>query len=144
MDNLLLLEYKEKKGQFHHNMVNDHHPQTEPDTYGWETIALTNEEKAILFCNIMNCKLHRREIAKQPPYTTDYIKKEWKFFSYVYNYMIAYAENVPEKKRFIQEHFDQTEALARLSNGHFSDIKEEKELPCAWEYDPFDFKDANF
>ena len=53
MDNLLLLEYKEKKGQFHHNMVNDRHPQTEPDTYGWETIALTNEEKANLFCNIM-------------------------------------------------------------------------------------------
>ena len=51
---------------------------------------------------------------------------------------------MPEKKRFIQEHFDKTEALARLSNGHFSDIKEEKELPCAWEYDPFDFKDANF
>ena len=88
--------------------------------------------------------MHRRETAKQPPYTTDYVKKEWKLFCYVYNYMIAYVENVPEKKRFIQEHFNKTEALARLGNGHFSDIKEDKELLWAWEYDPFDFNDANF
>lgn len=58
--------------------------------------------------------------------------------------MIAYAENVPEKERFIQEHFNKTEALARLGNGHFSDIKEDKELLWAWKYDSFDFNDANF
>ena len=34
--------YKEKTGQFHHNMVRDHKLQWEPNTYGWETIAYTD------------------------------------------------------------------------------------------------------
>jgi len=50
----------------------------------------------------------------------------------------------PEQKEFIQKHFNEPEALARLGNGHFSDIKEEKELPWAWEYDPHNFIESNF
>ncbi len=59
MAELMLLEYKD--GQFHHNMVRDRRPQWEPNTNGWETIALTDEDKAGVFGNIMECKLHRRE-----------------------------------------------------------------------------------
>lgn len=144
MENLLLLEYKEKTGQFHHNMVNNSGPGFQPDTYGWESIAYTDEDKARLFCNIMDCKLHRREALKQPPYTAEYIRKEWKHFCYVYNYIISEITIQPELKEFVKKNFNNTEALARLGNGHFSDIKEDKMLPWAWEYDPRSFKDSNF
>ena len=144
MDTLMLLEYKEKKGSFHFNMVKDHRPQTEPNTYDWETIAFTYESKANVFCNIMYCKLHRREALKQPPYTAEYIRKEWKHFSFVYNFIVSKMEIPTGEKEYIEKHFDETDALARLGNGHFSDVKDDKELSWAWEYDPFDFKDANF
>ena len=142
MADLMLLEYKD--GQFHHNMVRDRRPQWEPNTNGWETIALTDEDKAGVFGNIMECKLHRREALKQPPYTTEYIRKEWKLFCYAYNYIVGVIEIAPEQKEFIQKHFNEPEALARLGNGHFSEIKENEELPWAWEYDPLNFIDSNF
>ena len=47
MADLMLLEYKEKTGQFHHNMVRDRRAQWEPNTNGWETIAYTDEDKGI-------------------------------------------------------------------------------------------------
>lgn len=144
MPELMLLEYKEKKGQFHYNMVIDHRVQDEPNTFGWETIALTYEDKARVFCNIMDCKLHRREALKQPPYTAEYIRKEWKHFCYVYNHIASKMKIETGEKEYIEKHFIEEEALARLGNGHFSDIKEDKELPWAWEYEPTDFNDSNF
>jgi len=144
MGSLMLLEYKEETGQFHHNMVRNNRPQSEPDTYGWETIALTDEDKAGLFCNIIDCKLHRRTALKQPPYKADYIKKEWKHFCYIYNYIIGYIDVSPEMKNMIKENFNEPETLAKLGNAHFSELKEDNELPWAWEYDPFNFKDSNF
>ena len=144
MADLMLLEYKEKTGQFHHNMVRDRRAQWEPNTNGWETIAYTDEDKAWVFGNIMECKLHRREALKQPPYTTEYIRKEWKLFCYAYNYIVGVIEIAPEQKEFIQKHFDERKALAQLGNGHFSEIKENEELPWAWEYDPHNFIESNF
>lgn len=144
MAELMLLEYKEKTGQFHHNMVIDRKLQWEPNTYGWETIAYTYEDKAMIFENVMDCKLHRREALKQPPYTAEFIRKEWKHYCYAYNCIVSAIEITPEQKKFIQEHFNVAEALARLGNGHFSDLKTNKELPWAWEYDPHNLIDSNF
>ena len=144
MNTLMLLEYKETKGEFHFNMVDERRPQSEPNTYGWETIAFTYEEKADVFCNIMYCKLHRREALKQPPYTAEYIRKEWKHFCYVYNFIVCKMKIARGEKEYIEKHFNETDALARLGNGHFSDIKDDKELPWAWEYDPHNFNDSNF
>lgn len=144
MDTLMLLEYKEKKGQFHYNMVKDHRPQTEADTYGWETIAFTYEAKARVFSTIMDCKLHRREALKQPPYTAEYMRKEWKHFCFVYNYIVSKMEIAEGEKEYIGKHFIAADALAKLGNGHFSDIREDKELSWAWEYDPFNFEESNF
>jgi len=53
--NKILLEYKEKTGQFHYNVVEKHRPETQPNTYGWESIAFTEEEKATIFCDILYC-----------------------------------------------------------------------------------------
>ena len=144
MKEMILLEYKESKGQWHYNPVNNHRPKDEPDTYGWESIAFTEEEKASVFTYMMDCKLHRRAALKQPPYTAEYIRKEWKLFCYMYNRIIKSLEITPELKEQVSENFNNIEALARLGHGGFSDVKEEKELPWAWEYDPFDYKDANF
>lgn len=44
MENLIILEYKESKGQWHYNSVNNHRPKEEPDTYGWESIAFTESQ----------------------------------------------------------------------------------------------------
>ena len=76
MEKLIILEYKESKGQWHYNSVNNFRLKEEPDTYGWESIAFTEEEKASIFTYMMDCKLHRREALKQPPYTAEYIRKE--------------------------------------------------------------------
>ena len=144
MENLIILEYKESKGQWHYNSVNNHRPKEEPDTYGWESIAFTEEKKASIFTYIMDCKLHRREATKQPPYTAEYIRKEWKLFLYMFNRIIKSYEVTPEMKNMIDKNFNDVESLARLGHGGFSDEKEDKGLPWAWEYDPLDFMDSNF
>ena len=144
MAELMLLEYKEEAGQFHHNMVRERRPQWEPNTNGWETIALTDEDKAGLFEDVIDCKLHRREKLNQPPYTTEYIRKEWKHFCYVFNSIICSLDLFKDQKEFVEKHFDGRKALARLGNGHFSDLKEENELSWAWEYDPHNLIDSNF
>lgn len=61
MERLIILEYKESKGHWHYNVINNERANDEPDTYGWESIALTEEDKARIFKNMMDCKLHRRE-----------------------------------------------------------------------------------
>ena len=144
MDNLIILEYKESKGQWHYNPVNNRRPKEEPDTYGWESIAYTEEEKASIFTYMMDCKLHRQEATKQPPYTAEYIRKEWKLFCYMFNSIIKSYKVTPEMKELVDKNFNDVEALARLGHGGFADEKEDKELPWAWEYDPLDFVDSNF
>lgn len=144
MKEMILLEYKESKGQWHDIPVENHRPKDEPNTNGWESIALTEEEKANVFTYMMDCKLQRREALKQLPYTTEYIKKEWKLFCYMYNSIIKSLEITPELKEKVSKNFNDVDALARLGHGSFSDVKEDKGLPWAWEYDPFDYKDANF
>ena len=144
MENLIILEYKESKGHWHYNPVKDNRPKDVPDTYGWESIAYTEEEKARIFTYMMDCKLHRREAVKQSPYTADYIRKEWKLFCYMFNSIIQSFEITPELKEQVNKNFNDADALARLGHGGFSDLKEDKELPWAWEYDPLDFMDSNF
>lgn len=61
MEGLMILEYNESKGHWHYNVINNGKTSDEPDTYGWESIALTEEDKARIFTNMMDCKLHRRE-----------------------------------------------------------------------------------
>ena len=48
----ILLEYNQQQGLFHHNSIYNGRFNSEPNTYGWEPIALTLESKASLFCNI--------------------------------------------------------------------------------------------
>lgn len=143
--NRILLEYKEKRGQFHYNYIEQgNRPNTQPDTYGWESIAFTDECKADVFINYMNCKLHRREALKLSPYTAEQIRKEWKHFCFIYNSIIKDIEITPGLKEFVSRNFDDTKALARLGNGHFADIKANEDLDWAWEYDPYSYTDSNF
>lgn len=144
MVEMMFLQYKEKTGQFDYIEIENRRPKYPLGEYGWETIALTYEDRANLFCNVMESKLHRREARKLPPYTAEHIKKEWKQFCYIYNFIVTQIEISPGEKEYISKHFNPTEALARLCNGHFSDIKEEQELSNAWEYNPRDFNDSNF
>jgi len=144
MKEMILLEYNETKGLWNDNPIENHRPKDEPATYGWEPIAFTEEDKASVFTYMMDCKLHRREALKQPPYTTEYIRKEWKLFCYMYNSIIKSLEITPELKENVDKNFNDVDALARLGHGNFSDVKEDKELPWAWEYNPLDYKDANF
>ena len=48
----ILLEYNQQQGLFHYNTIYNGRFNSEPNTYGWEPIALTLESKASLFCNI--------------------------------------------------------------------------------------------
>lgn len=144
MENKILLEYKEKSGQFHTNPVTEGKLFSQPNTDDWESIAFTDEDKASVFCNMMYCKLHRREALKQTLYSTEYIRKEWKHFCYVYNSIIQYIDITPELKEMVAQNFDDAKALARLGNGHFADIKTDMDLDWAWEYDPLNYVDSNF
>lgn len=142
--NKILLEYKEKTGQFHYNVVEKHRPETQPNTYGWESIAFTEEEKATIFCDMLYCKLHRREALKLPPYTAEHIRKEWKQFCFIFNSIIKNFDITPELKEMVSMNFDETKTLARLGNGHFAEIKAEEELDWAWEYNPHSYNESNY
>jgi|P1105metagenome_2_1110788.scaffolds.fasta_scaffold08479_3 hypothetical protein len=142
--NLMILEYKESKGQWHYNMVRNNVPQSEPDSYGWASIAYTEERKARVFTYMMDCKMHQREREGLEPYKTEEIKKEWKLFCYVYNSIIRYIEITDEDKAIEEKYFDNTAALARLGHAAFSDVKEDRELDDAWEYDSLSLIDSNF
>ena len=141
---LIILEYKESIGQWKYNMVRNNVPNNEPDSYGWSSIAYTEERKARIFTYMMDCKMHQRERDGLEPYTTEYIKKEWKLFCYVYNSIIRYIEITDQDKALAEKYFDNTEALARLGHAAFSDVKEDRELDDAWDYDPLSLKDANY
>ena len=141
---LMILEYKESKGQWHYNMVRNNVPKNEPDSYGWASIAFTEERKARVFTYMMDCKMHQREREGLEPYSTEYIKKEWKLFCYVYNTIIKTIEITDEDKTIVADNFDDTKALARLGHAGFSDLMEDFELEPAEYYDPMDFVDANF
>lgn len=144
MSNTILLEYKQTKGQWHFNMVIDGKPHDQSGVYDWDIIAYTTEDKARIFTNMMDCKLHKREHQNLTPYTTEHIRKEWKLFCYVFNEIVQTIEITPELKAMVNVKYNSATALARLGNGHFSDLKEDEELDWAWEYDPLNFLDSNF
>ena len=141
---LMILEYKESIGQWHYNMIWNNAPKSQPDTYGWDSIAYTEERKARVFTYMMDCKMHQRVREGLEPYKTEEIKKEWKLFCYVYNSIIRNIEISDEDKAMAEKYFDDTVALARLGHAAFSDVKEDYELDDAWEYDTLSFKDSNF
>ena len=141
-DDLLLLEYKESKGQWHYNMVVNKRLQMQPDTYGWASIALTHDRKANIFTYMMDCKIHQREREGAAYFTVEEVKKEWKLFGYMYNSILNQIRlELSDGK--IKSHFNNAEALARLGHESFSDVKADKDLSDAWDYNPFDFKDSN-
>ena len=143
-DTLYLLEYNQKKGIWHYNRIEGEKPREKTDTNGFAPIAITRDRKASIFTFIMDCKLHKREAVGLLPYKTEHVKKEWKQFCYVYNFIIMHLEVTDFEKEMVQKFFDPAESLARLGHGGFSDVKEDKDLPWAWEYNPLDFKDSNF
>jgi hypothetical protein len=140
----IILEYKESIGQWHYNMIWNNVPKSQPDSFGWDSIAYTEERKARVFTYMMDCKIHQRERDGLEPYKTEEIKKEWKLFCYVYNSIIKYIEITDEDKAMEEKYFDSTIALARLGHAAFSDVKEDRELDDAWEYETLSFKDSNF
>ena len=73
MAELIILEYKEATGQFHFNPMNNGIPHDKPGTFGWEPIAYVESPKASLFCDMIDCKLHRRKALKQAPYSAEYV-----------------------------------------------------------------------
>jgi hypothetical protein len=119
-------------------------PKSQPDSFGWDSIAYTEERKARVFTFMMDCKIHQRERDGLEPYKTEEIKKEWKLFCYVYNSIIKNIEITDEDKAMEEKYFDSTIALARLGHAAFSDVKEDRELDDAWEYETLSFKDSNF
>ena len=138
----MLLEYKESKGRWHYNMVVNHRAQSEPDTFGWASIALTQERKASIFTYMMDCKIHERERDGVAYFTVEEIKKEWKLFDYMYNSILnLIGSELPDG--MFKSHFNSADALARLGHEAFSDVKVDKELPDAWQYNPLDFADSN-
>ena len=141
---LMILEYKESIGQWHYNMIWNNVPKSQPDSFGRDSIAYTEERKARVFTYMMDCKIHQRERDGLEPYKTEEIKKEWKLFCYVYNSIIKYIEITDEDKAMEEKYFDSTIALARLGHAAFSDVKEDRELDDAWEYETLSFKDSNF
>jgi len=142
--NLIILEYNEALGKWHYNMVQDNVPRMDPDTYEWVSIAYTEERKARVFTNMMDCKINRRKNAKKTPYTAPFMKREWKMFCYVYNSIIKTIDITDEEKELVSEKFDSAQALARLGHGAYIDMMEERGLEAAEIYDPLNFLDANF
>ena len=143
-DTLFLLEYNEKEGRWHYNGFIGDKPTLEPDRNGWAPIAITRDKKAQAFTYMMDCELHRREAAGFSPYQAEHIKKEWKQFCYVYNFFVKHLSVTSAEKELVNKFFNSAEALARLGHGGFSDVKEDKDLGWAWEYNPLDFRDSNF
>ena len=141
---LIILEYKESIGQWHYNMIWNNVPKSQPDSFGWDSIAYTEERKARVFTYMMDCKIHQRERDGLEPYKTEEIKKEWRLFCYVYNSIIKNIEITDEDKAMEEKYFDSTIALARLGHAAFSDVKDDRELDDAWEYETLSFKDSNF
>ena len=139
-DDVFLLEYNPKKGQFHFNQLQgDGRLHHQPNTYGWEPIALTLDDKASLFCNVVDGELHRREREGKSPLTTEEVKWMWKSFCYIYNYIATHP--IPEEmETMAKEKFDSATTLARLGNGHFI----EDYTISATEYDPLSFEYSNF
>ena len=114
----------------------------QPDTYGWASIALTHDRKADIFTYVMDCKIHQREREGAAYFTVEEVKKEWKLFGYMYNSILNQIRlELSDGK--IKSHFNNAEALARLGHESFSDVKADKDLSDAWDYNPFDFKDSN-
>lgn len=141
---LILLEYNEERGSWHYNPVHNNIPHQKPESYGWQSIAFTFEDKASIFTLMMDCKLHAREAAKQRPFKTEYIRREWKLFCFMYNEIISRLDSIPDtEKGFVKNNYDNPHVLAKLGHGSFSDIKENEELEPAWEYDPYNFIDSN-
>lgn len=141
-DPYILLEYNPKQRRFHHNTVYDGQFDSRPYTFGWEPIALTLESKANLFGNAIAAVLHKRMEEGKEPLSTITIKKGWKIFCFVYNYLARYS--IPDHMRHeAEELFCAEMAMARMGNGHFTDLMTE-DTPWAWEYDPLSYEDSNY
>ena len=138
----ILLEYNQQHGLFHYNTIYNGRFNSEPNTYGWEPIALTLESKASLFCNIADAVIHRRREAKKEPFSVTTIKQGWKSFCFAYNYLAT--RSIPDNmKQEARELFCAEMAMARLGNRHLADLMTE-DTPLAWDYDPMSYKDSNY
>lgn len=140
--NHILLEYNPKQaktGGFHYNVIQNNKPQSPPESYGWETIANTFETKANVFGDIIEGENDRRIRDGKKPLTTKEVRLKWMEYSYIYNSILTRKideEYVELAKKF----FKSAITLARLGNGHFTDLQEAYDT----DYDPMSFIEANF
>jgi len=144
----LLLEYRAESGNFHYNPVRNGSPRQEPNTFGWESIAYSTEDKVSIFTDIMCIWNHKRQKENKPFLTVDEVKTAWREYCYCFNRILRGLCKM-DKKQF-QPHLEKledwnmTRAIAELGNPHFSDTKEDNGWGDTLDYDPFNFFSSNF
>lgn len=147
--NMFVLEYNHEKGMFHQNLFLDNHPKENLSTYGWEPVALTTDYKAILFCDVMECKIKEcfKRLKHYP--TVETVKKEWRYFCLYFNVIISdiFLNNGREFGTYANciKQFDLNKALAKINNPNFEYLKEDDEgIGEITDYDATSFIGSNF
>lgn len=151
---MVLIEYNEMRGTFHHNRVSvgtklqaDKVVTTlkvlgeTPDTDGWSSIATTTDDRAYLFCCMMDCRNQWRNKDCMRPMSVKELKREWALFCFQINHMLQ--QPLQEEGAWddvIKATFDSSKALCMLGHPGFRRLDVRK----AWNYSPLDMKDSNF
>lgn len=138
---MVLIEYNEKRGTFHHNRVIEGVPHDKPDTDGWSSIATTLDERAYKFCLLVECRNQWRKESGQKPLSVKDVKREWKMFLLLVNLMIKHPiEPCNEIERGFADDFSLSSALAYLGHPSFADDREEDWF--LWDYEPLCYKES--
>lgn len=152
---MVLIEYNEMRGTFHHNRVCVESKLQggkvvyilkvlgeKPDADGWSSIATTTDDRAYLFCCMMDCRNQWRKKDCMRPMSVEELKREWALFCYQINHMLQQPlQNEDAWDEVIKVTFDSSKALCMLGHPGFRQFVVVRE---AWNYSPLDFKDSNF
>ena len=149
MDNdFFVLEYQQSSGQFHYNSIRDGRPHDKLSTNGWEPVAVTTFWKAGLFCDVTGIRIYKLTKAGQNPLTLDEVKAEWRYFNYVFNYVLRDALNgFDHFGTYLKalEDYDDQRAIAELGDPHQSGYREAENISGdILDYDPTNGYESNF
>lgn len=133
---MFLLEYNEKTGNFHHNYT----PWYGVDTYGWTSIAFTEDKKAQIFGMLIDCINDQRKRDKDSLMSADDVKKAWMLYTIAKMYGSLEYAGVTDSKLFELIDFN----LARCGNGRYVDdeVFETIKRQGFWKYNPLSYKDS--
>lgn len=119
MDNVYL-EYQESSGNFHYNEIFHGQPRHQLNTSGYATISFTSQQKASLFCNIMQKKNTKYFMANQKYLSLATMKEEWCYFSFIFDYILHRTCILKDPKyiEFVQslKDFEEDKELDNLNN----------------------------